>query len=75
MTIDYKGTNPVNLQDAIRDINTRLAKLEGAEEAPAKPTVTERVDGMLKDAQAHLPGANVAPAHTTWTPAAPPKKA
>ena len=72
MTIDYKGTNPVNLQDAIRDINTRLAKLEGVEEAPAKPAVTERVDGMLKTAASHAPAA---PAHTTWTPAAPPKKA
>jgi hypothetical protein len=73
MTIDYKGTNPVNLQDAIRDINTRLAKLEGAEEAPAKPAVTERVDAMLKTAASHAPVS--APAHTTWTPAAPPKKA
>jgi hypothetical protein len=73
MTIDYKGTNPVNLQDAIRDINTRVAKLEGAEEAPAKPTVTERVDGMLKTAASHAPVSE--PEHTTWTPAAPPKKA
>jgi hypothetical protein len=71
MTIDYKGTNPVNLQDAIRDINTRLYALELAA-GQAKPTVTERVDGMLKTAASHAPAA---PAHTTWTPAAPPKKA
>lgn len=69
MTIDYKSTTAINLQDAIRDINTRVSALE-AEQVSAvepKPTVTERVEGMLKTATSHAPKAD-------WTPA-PPKKA
>ena len=72
MTIDYKSTTAINLQDAIRDINTRVSALEAkqvsaVEPMPVedKPDVHERVEEMLRTPR---------PTQANWTPA-PPKKA
>ena len=67
--IDYVSKNPLNLQDAVRDLDLRLKALEPKPVA-VKPTVTQRSLGMLKDVASHAPGAKP---KTEWKPD-PPKK-
>lgn len=63
MAIDYVSTHPVNLQEAVRDLDARLKGLEhkpAPVAEPAKPTVTERVDKMLDDVASHKPSPELA---------------
>lgn len=73
MAIDYVSTQPVNLQEAVRDLDARLKAIEhkpAPVAEPAKPTVTERVDKMLDDVASHKPVAPE-PAKTTAPVVAP----
>jgi hypothetical protein len=60
---NYESKEPINLQEAARDLDARLKALE-PKAIDKYPPVPERVDKMLADA--HSP-------KTEWTPA-PPKK-
>ena len=53
--MDYSKKDALNLQDAVRDLNARLIALEP--KTTMAPSVTERVDAMLKTAASHLPTA------------------
>jgi hypothetical protein len=64
MAIIMKGSG-VDIGATLEAFDKRIQALEGGNQVN-KPSVTSRVDEMLKTAQSHLPAKE-------WTPAAPKK--